>query len=93
MDLEDLDIVGHFPSKRMGGQTLKSWTMENFGAMLGYLPCGMVLVKGWVVGFSISQVTWKIFFRIDGSHGVPSACVSQNGTWILMLAHPTSTIF
>jgi hypothetical protein len=67
MELKDLAIIGQFPRKRMGGETLKYWMQENFEAMLGYPPCNMVLVKGWMVWIlryvpnanNILNIRWK----------------------------------
>jgi hypothetical protein len=36
MELNDYAFFGRFPSKRMGGDSLKYQTKENFGSYLGY---------------------------------------------------------
>jgi hypothetical protein len=40
-----LAIVRQFSGKKIGGETLKAMTKENFEAMLGYPPHSMVFIK------------------------------------------------
>jgi hypothetical protein len=47
MDFEKCLLVSRFPNRRMGTTSLKNWT-GNFGALLGYIPRSMILLRGWI---------------------------------------------
>jgi hypothetical protein len=49
MELEDLVLVGWFPSIRMSSECVKDCTKSNFGTMVGFIPHTITLAKGWMV--------------------------------------------